>query len=90
MIIIFRKPEQIVVSGQDQILKDSISILQRDIDSSIMRQNKIQKAYDSILNIEPIIINKTHDKVHFIFSNATPDDLDSIIRANWKTKSRYR
>ena len=89
-IIFFRKPQVIEVIGKEQVLRDSISLLQRNLDSSHVRQDKLQKSFDSLLAIDPIIISKTRDKIKFIYSTATPDELDSIIRTNWKTKSRYR
>lgn len=89
-VIYFRRPQVIVSSDREQVLKDSIALLQTKIDSSHARQDRIQRAYDSLLSIDPIIISKTRDKIKFIYSTATPDELDSIIRTNWKTKSRYR
>lgn len=89
-IIFFRKPQVIEVTGKEQVLRDSLILLQRNIDSSHVRQEKLQKSFDSLLAIDPIIISKTRDKIKFIYSTATPDELDSIIRTNWKTKSRYR
>jgi len=89
-IIFFRKPQVIEVIGKEQVLRDSLILLQRNIDSSHVRQEKLQKSFDSLLAIDPIVISKTRDKIKFIYSTATPDELDSIIRTNWKTKSRYR
>lgn len=89
-VIYFRKPDDVIQSDREKILKDSVALLQTRIDSSHVRQAKIQKAYDSLLSIEPTVISKTRDKIKFIYTVATPDDLDSIIRSNWKTKSRYR
>lgn len=88
-VLIFRKPE-VVITGREQILQDSLTLLQQNLDSSHVRQERLQRGYDSLVAIEPKIITKTRDKVQFIFTDATPDDLDSIIRTNWKTKSRYR
>lgn len=88
-IIIFRK--QIVeMPSNDKIYKDSINMLQSKIDSSYIRQKKLQEAYDSLCTLDPSVIYRTRDKIHFIYSNATADELDSIIRSTWKTKSRYR
>jgi hypothetical protein len=89
-IIYFRKPQVIVESDREKVLEDSIAVLNTRIDSSHVRQAKIQKAYDSLLSIDPIVISKTRDKIKFIYSTNSPDELDSIIRTNWKTKSRYR
>jgi len=89
-ILIFRKPEIIEVSNQEQIYKDSVLLLQKNIELSHIRQDSIQKAYDSLLNIDPQVINRTREKIHYILTDATPTELDNIIRTNWKTKSRYR
>lgn len=90
LFIIFDKPSDKEPSKDEKILRDSLLILQRRIDSSRVVQNKLEKAYDSLKNIEAPIIYRTHDKIKFILSDASPDELDSIIRTNWKHKSRYR
>jgi cell envelope opacity-associated protein A len=89
-ILIFRKPQIIEISNQEQIYKDSVLLLQKNIELSHIRQDSLQKAYDSLLTIEPQVINRTREKVHYILTDATPTELDSIIRTSWKTKSRYR
>jgi hypothetical protein len=90
-IIIFRKPETIILpSDREKTLQDSLILLQRNLDSSHVRQDKLQQSYDSLLRLDPLIITKTRDKVHFILTDASPNELDSVIRTNWKTKSRYR
>lgn len=88
-IIYFRKPQVIVELGPKKVLEDSIAVLNARIDSSHVRQAKIQKAYDSLLSIDPVVISKTRDKIKFIYSTSSPDELDSIIRRTWKTKSKY-
>lgn len=88
-IIVFRKPV-VEVSGQEKILLDSIKTLDKNLEMSRIRERRIQSQYDSLQAIEPHIITNTRDKVKFIYSTATPDELDSIIRTAWKTKSRYR
>ena len=89
-VLIFRKPEEVIITGKEQILKDSIALLQTNLDSSVSRETRLQKSYDSLMTLDPIIINRTRDKVQFILTDATPDELDSVIRTAWKTKSRYR
>lgn len=88
-IIIFRKPETIQLPP-NEAWKDSVTMLHKEIKLGHIRQNKLKKSYDSLSSLEPRIITRTHDKIKFIYSTATPDDLDSIIRSNWKTASRYR
>lgn len=88
-IIIFRKPT-IIENSNDTAWKDSVTLLHKEIEKSHLRQIELQKAYDSLSSIEPHIITRTNDKIKFIYSTATPNDLDSIIRSNWKTNSRYR
>jgi hypothetical protein len=62
-ILIFRKPQIIEVSNQEQIYKDSVLLLQKNIELSHIRQDSIQEAYDSLLNIDPQVINRTREKV---------------------------
>jgi len=88
-IIIFRKPE-IQVAAPDESWKDTVANLHKQIELSHIRQAQLQNSYDSLSSLEPRVITRTHDKIKFIYSTATPDDLDSIIRTNWKTTSRYR
>lgn len=89
--LIFREPKTIILpSDREKTLQDSLILLQQNLDSTHIRQTELQKSYDSLLRLEPQIITKTRDKVHFILTDADPNELDSIIRANWKTKSRYR
>ena len=89
-VIIFRKPQVTDYNEQEKILKDSLVVLQNQINSSHVRQNKLEKAYDSLSSLEPTIIYKTRDKIKFIYSDATPNELDSIIRASWKAKPGFR
>lgn len=89
-ILIFRKSEVIVTPNNEQIYKDSIILLQNLNQQSHIRQEKLQRAYDSLSSIEPIIIHKTRDKIEYIYTGASINDLDSIIRSTWKNKSRYR
>jgi hypothetical protein len=88
--IIYKKPETIIKSDTEQRLRDSISLLQKQIDSSRVRQSRLQVSYDSLLNVEPRVIYVTREKIKFIFGAASPSQLDSIIRTKWKTRSRYR
>lgn len=89
-IIIFRKPTMTVITGREKQIVDSLSLLRAQLDSSEVHVSNLQRSYDSLSSLEPGIIYRTHDKIKFIFSDATPDDLESIIRANWKTESRYK
>lgn len=85
-IVILREPKQVIINDNEKILRDSIALMQREIDSSHVRQIKLQSSYDSLLNIEPEIRYRTNEKIKFIYSTASPAQLDSIIRANWKTQ----
>lgn len=87
--IIFRKPEIIVTSDKEKVLRDSLTLMQREVDSSHVRQARIQNSYDSLLGIEPEIKYRTNEKIKFIFNTASPTELDSIIRTNWKTNIRH-
>lgn len=88
-IIIFRQPTVTVVSGKEQIYKDSLALMQKEVDASHIRQAKLQGSYDSLLLIDPQVQYRTHEKIKIIYSTATPNQLDSIIRANWKTELRH-
>jgi ATP-dependent 26S proteasome regulatory subunit len=87
-VIIF-KPAKEQPAPSIQPYLDSIKSLQTVIDASKIRQSKLQSSYDSLLNLEPIVIYKTREKVKFIFNTNDPDVLDSIIRSGWKTRPRY-
>jgi Cdc6-like AAA superfamily ATPase len=85
-IIIFRKPHTVIVDdAYEKVLQDSISLMKKQIDMSHARQIKIQNSYDSLLNIDPQVQYRTNEKIKIIYSTATPNQLDSIIRATWKT-----
>jgi hypothetical protein len=85
-VLILREPKQITNNDNEKVLRDSIALMQSQIDSSHVRQIKLQSSYDSLLNIEPEIRYRTNEKIKFIYSTATPSQLDSIIRTNWKTQ----
>lgn len=74
---------------KELLLKDSISSLQKEIDDSHLRQSVLQHSYDSMLNIEPQIIYRTNETVKFIYGDASPSQLDSIIRSNWKIETGH-
>jgi len=80
----------VTFSSDEKRLRDSIFVLQKEIDASHIRQNKLQQGYDSMLNVEPTIIYNTREKIKFIYTDATPSQLDSIIRTKSKRKYRYR
>lgn len=88
-VIIFRRPT-VTTLGDDKVYKDSITVLQAKIDSSRVRQQKLEKSYDSLVSLDQPVIYRTRDKIQYILTNATPDELDSVIRSTWKTESRYR
>jgi hypothetical protein len=81
--------------NKDQYLKEqlkyqySIDSLQQEINLSRIKQSRLQKAYDSMKLIEPEVIYRTHEKVKFIYSDASTSELDSIIRSNWKTETGH-
>jgi|Laugresu1bdmlbsd_1035121.scaffolds.fasta_scaffold43669_1 hypothetical protein len=79
-----------VDTGREKALRDSIAYLQKRIDSSHIRQEQLELAYDSVCRLEPQIKHKTREKIKFILTAATPDELDSIIRAAIKREIRYK
>jgi K+-sensing histidine kinase KdpD len=88
-LVVFRNSQVADYASEERALKDSILTLSVKIDSSHARQQRLERQLDGLSTIESQVITKTHDKINFIYSVATPDELDSIIRSNWKTKSRY-
>ena len=78
-----------ITSGKEQLLEDSIALLTKTINKSEIHQHILEEQYDSLLNLDPKIIIRTNEKIKFIYSTATPSELDSIIRTNWKTNLRY-
>jgi hypothetical protein len=76
-------------TAEEKRLRDSLSLLQKEIDTLHVKQNQLQVAYDSMLLIEPTIIYKTREKVKFIYLEANATQLDSIIRKKSKRKRRY-
>jgi hypothetical protein len=76
-------------SDNDKYLKDSIDVLNTRLKISQENEQKLIKAYDSLESIEPQIITRTREKIEFIVSDATPDQLDSIIRSAFHFKPRY-
>lgn len=81
--IILKNPQLLYISDKEKELRDSIVLLRSNIDSSVVRQAKIQHQYDSLLLIEPGVIYSNHEKTKFIFNTASPDQLDSTIRSVW-------
>lgn len=70
-------------------LQDSVNLLLKQLDSSHIRQARLESDYNTLLNRDPQIIYKNHEKTKFIFNTASPDQLDSIIRSVWKTRKKY-
>jgi hypothetical protein len=87
--LLFRDKQLSAALDYEKSLRDSISTLSAEIDSSHVRQAKLQSKIDSLSSVETKVITTTHDKINFIYSTATPSDLDSIIRSAWKVQSRY-
>ena len=87
MLIYYPKSNQNVFD--DSNLRDSIKLLQNQIDSSKIKQQILENQYDSLLALPPKIKYKTNEKIKFIYYDASPSDLDSIIRSNWKTGIRH-
>jgi len=84
-VIIFRKPA--VIDGenpQEQIWRDSLSLLQSQRDSSLAREAGIQARYDSLLTIDVKTIHHYHEKLIYVKS-ANIGQLDSVIRSSWRT-----
>ena len=88
-VIIFREKQPVIDVDHEKALRDSISMLSAQIDSSHVKQARLKAQIDSLSSLETTVITKTHEKIKFIYSTATPAALDSIIRSAWKTKSRY-
>ena len=89
IIMVFKNQAIDAYKHDDKALRDSISAFYIQIDSSHARQARLEAQINSVNNKEIQVISKTHEKIQFIYSSATPDELDSLIRSNWKTQSRY-
>lgn len=78
------------VSSQanDTVLQDSVTLLMKQLDSSHIRQARLESDYNTLLNRDPQILYRNHEKTKFIFNTASPTQLDSIIRSVWYHK-RY-
>jgi len=85
-ILIFRKPGNNNTEINDQYLKDSIAVLQSELNQSFARESILIRENDSLESIEQQVIYRTNERTKFIFSTTDPSVLDSIIRAGWKTK----
>lgn len=90
MIIFLRKPVVVEDDSAEKALRDSITVLHKSIEESHKRQVYLEQQFDSLSAIGPQIIYKTREKIRYIFDTHDPDELDSIIRASWKTESGYR
>lgn len=77
------------INSKEIRLQDSIIRLNREITMSHLKQVLLEKQYDSLLTLDPHVITRTNEKIKFIYSTATPDQLDSIIRTTWKTNLRH-
>lgn len=86
--IVLDKSERILLIDKEKHLKDSLLLLKQEVEKSHYRQDVLEKAYDSLRAIDPEVITRTRDKIKFIYT-ANPSELDSVIRATWKTSSRY-
>lgn len=77
------------INSKEIRLQDSIIRLNREITMSHLKQVLLEKQYDSLLTLDPHVITRTNEKIKFIYSTATPNQLDSIIRTTWKTNLRH-
>lgn len=89
LVIFLRKPEVVHDDSAEKVLRDSINVLHKNVEESHQRQESIQRQFDSLSALGPKTIYRTREKIKYIFDTRNPDDLDSIIRATWKTKSSY-
>lgn len=88
VFIVFRPTATVVSSDKEKQLRDSLVLLESNINTSLARQHQLQNQYDSLNAIGPGIIYRNHETTKFIFNTASPTQLDSIIRAAWSIK-RY-
>lgn len=84
--IIVKKPEVVYIFDREKQLMDSLALINSRLDSSQKRVAAIQAQYDSLSNIEQEVIYNTREKIKFIYTTATPSQLDSIIRSAWKPR----
>lgn len=88
-IVIFRKPDVIIKEETNKSTKDYITLLEKQCKTSEVKVKNLEHQCDSLSSLEPKIEYRTNEKIKFILTIATPNELDSCIRANWKSKSRY-
>lgn len=74
---------------EDNAFQDSLLILKYKIEQSEKIVECLEKANDSLLNLESEIIYRYRDKIHFIYLEASPAQLDSIIRSKWDIQYGY-
>jgi hypothetical protein len=86
VFIIFRPAATVISSDKEKQLRDSLVLLESNINTSLARQHQLQNQYDSLSAIGPGIIYRNHETTKFIFNTASPTQLDSIIRAAWSIK----
>lgn len=82
-VIIFRKDIFVDTNDREEVLRDSIKVLQTRFDESLVRESKLESIIDSLNSLDAEVIIRNRDKIKFIYSTATPKQLDSIIRSNW-------
>lgn len=89
-LYIFRKDVIIdYVGDPNKPLYDSIAKIQEEKVELKAAYDVIAKQYDSLLSKDVDIKIKYHDKIKFIYSDASISELDSIIRSRNKGKSRH-
>lgn len=89
-LIIFRdRLSPYLDTSLEKQFRDSIAVMEKYRESSILREQSFQRKFDSLSNLETGVIYRRNDKIKFIYTNATPDELDNIIRSNWDTKRHH-
>lgn len=89
-VYIFKKDVIVdYIEDPNQPLYDSIAKIQAEKVELKAAYDVKAKQYDSLLNKDVEIKIKYRDKIKFIYSDASISELDSIIRARNKGKSRH-
>ena len=77
--VIILRPSKPIQNIAPQYL-DSINVLNRQIQESKLREDKLLRSNDSLSLVKQRIIYKTHEEIKFIYFNADINQLDSIVR----------
>ena len=78
------KPDPLLIKNPEvQAIEDTICSLRQELKYLQDKDSTLQRQYDSLKKLPPIIKIQTIEKVKVINSSTDVNELDSIIRTNW-------